>query len=228
MTVTSVRLMGDSHAIVDAVAEVAPAKADVPAEPRSTLVLVRHDGQWLLESVRDTLNYEASNSRHLKPLEWLVGDWRNEPAAAGGASVHSNCQWADNQSFLIRRFSTALPGQPAVNGTEVIGWDPREHQIRSWDFGSDGGFGQGLWKRDGNRWIIKRSGVLADGSQVSVTHVVTLLEADTLLVQSSDRVRNGEKLPAGDPVVVRRHVPEAGPAALPPMPDKPASKPARP
>lgn len=227
ITITSLRLMGDSHAIVDAVVEVAPAGTQIPAEPRSTLVLARHDGHWLIESARDTLNYEPPHATHLKQLEWLVGDWKNDAAAVGGASVRSDCDWADGRSFLIRRFSRTLHGQPTSTGTEVIGWDPREHQLRSWDFESDGGFGQSLWKRDGNRWIIKRSGFLADGSQVSGTHVVTLLDADTLLIQSADRVKNGEKQPVGDPVVVRRHLPQSSPA-LPPMPDKLEAKPKRP
>lgn len=224
MAITSVRLLDESHAIVDAEVEVEPAIAEIPAEPRSTLVLVRHDGRWLIESARDTLNYEPSNYRHLNPLEWLVGDWKNDPAAAGGASIRSNCDWADNRSFLIRKFSTTLRGQTAVSGTEVIGWDPREHQIRSWDFDSDGGYGQSSWNRDGNRWIIKRSGVQPDGSQISATHVVTLLDADTLLLQASDRLRNGEKQPGVDPTLVRRYSPQASPAALPPMRDKPEGK----
>ena len=73
-------------------------------------------------------------------------------------------------------------------GTEVIGWDPRTSRIRSWVFDSDGGFGENVWVHDGNRWLIKYSGTLADGSEASATHILTNVDAATATLQSKDRV----------------------------------------
>ena len=44
-----------------------------------------------------------------------------------------------------------------------IGWDPLARQIRSWEFDSEGGFGEGKWSRDGERWVIKHTGVRPEG-----------------------------------------------------------------
>ena len=46
-------------------------------------------------------------------------------------------------------------------GTQRIGWDPVAGQFRSWDFDSQGGYSEGLWSRDGDRWIIKMSACCA-------------------------------------------------------------------
>ena len=47
--------------------------------------------------------------------------------------------------------------------TQRIGWDPLTKQIKSWVFDSEGGYGDGLWTRKGNQWVIKSTGVLPDG-----------------------------------------------------------------
>ena len=61
--------------------------------------------------------------------------------------------------FTVAGFATASTW-PACR---FIGWDPATEQIRSRVFDSDGGFGQGTWKKKGNRWYIQQSGVLPDG-----------------------------------------------------------------
>ena len=54
-----------------------------------------------------------------------------------------------------------------------IGWDPLTKQIKSWVFDSEGGYGDALWTRKGNQWVIKSTGVLPDGRTASATHVLT-------------------------------------------------------
>ena len=96
---------------------------------------------------------------------------------------------------MIRKFK--VEGKEAIlhGGTEIIGWDPRTNRIRSWVFDSDGGFGENVWVHDGNRWLIKYSGTLADGSEASATHILTKVDAATATMQSKDRVVNGAAQP---------------------------------
>ena len=54
-------------------------------------------------------------------------------------------------------------GKAVASGTMRIGLDPQTGQLRSWHFDDDGGHGQALWLRDGNRWVLDSVGVLADG-----------------------------------------------------------------
>ena len=89
-------------------------------------------------------------------------------------------------------------------GTEVIGWDPRLHRIRSWTFDSDGGFGESTWTHDGRRWIIAYTGTLANGDDVSAVHVVTPVDADTMTVQSKDRMIDGQRQPDLPEVTLKR------------------------
>ena len=38
---------------------------------------------------------------------------------------------------------------------QVIGWDPAAKQVRSWVFDSGGGIGEGIWTKQGDKWIKK-------------------------------------------------------------------------
>ena len=107
---------------------------------------------------------------------------------------------------------------------QVIGWDPRTHRIRSWMFDSDGSFGESVWARDENRWIVKHTGTLADGSDASVTHIVTPVDADTVTVQSKDHVVNGEKQPDLPEVKLTRRPAKEEPKPGPSEPQKPPKR----
>ncbi len=222
LSVVSVRLLGDA-AVVDAVAEITPPLRDMPAEPRSTLVLLRRDGRWLIDSARDTLVYDPSNYRHLKAIEWMVGDWSDETAtAAEAARFHSTCAWTTGKNFLIRKYNVGGTGPLAVTGTEVIGWDPRRHCIRSWNFDSNGGYGESTWRRDGDRWIVRHSGVLQDGSEHSAVHVMAQVDDDTVTLKSQERTLSGQRQP--DAKELRIHRLPRGGVEKPAAEEKPAPK----
>ena len=99
------------------------------------------------------------------------------------------------QAFLIRKFKVEGKAALLHGGTEVIGWDPRTSRIRFWVFDSDGGFGENVWVRDGNRWLVKYSGTMTDGSEASATHIVTKVDTDTIRLESRDRIVNGGDAP---------------------------------
>ena len=180
-------------AVVDLHAEMTPVPKSMEREPLSTMVLVKRDGRWLIESFRETLSDTPSHFGHLRNLKWMVGDWEDELPRSAGVSVQSTCDWTANGNFLIRKFTAKDKQGMLLAGTEVIGWDPRLHRIRSWTFDSDGGFGESIWTHDGDRWIVKHNGTLADGSDLSVTHILTHADKDSVTLQSKDRLVNGEK-----------------------------------
>ena len=137
--------------------------------------------------MHETLSGEPSHYLRLKGLQWMVGDWAAEGTRESGVSVQSTCDWTANESYLIRKFTVEGKQAFVHGGTEVIGWDPRLHRIRSWTFDSDGGFGESTWTHDGRHWIIVYTGTLANGDDVSAVHVVTPVDADTMTVRSKDR-----------------------------------------
>jgi uncharacterized protein (TIGR02246 family) len=203
------RMVGDGVALADIVPEVTPAPATAAGESVSSLVLVKHDDRWLLESVRETVGRVAAQPAHLQELEWMVGDWADE-SPQHGLSLQSTCAWTVNRAFLIRKFHVETNGGTSHAGTEVIGWDPRTQRIRSWVFDSDGAFGENLWVQDGKRWLIKYSGTLADGSVVSATHVLTQRDANTLTLASKDRTVNGQGQPDISAITIKRQAAASG------------------
>ena len=205
LDVASVRLLADNAAMVDLRTEMTPPPEGAESQPLSSMVLVKSDGRWLIASMHETHGGEPSHHVRLKDLQWMIGDWSVEGSDKSGISTHSSCDWTANGSYLIRKFETDAKTGMLVAGTEVIGWDPRTQQIRSWTFDSDGGFGESVWTHDGGQWTVRYTGVLADGGGLSSTHIVTPVDADHVTVQSKDRVRNGEKRPDLPEVKLTRH-----------------------
>jgi uncharacterized protein (TIGR02246 family) len=202
--VTNLRLVNDSLALVEATAEIKPAVTTGGA-PLSDFVLVKQNDRWLIENAHEIMTHLPPQANHLKELDWLLGEWSSETSKAG-ITLHSTCDWTSNQAFMIRRFTVEGKEIFLHGGTEVVGWDPRTNRIRSWVFDSDGGFGENVWVHDGKRWLVKFSGTLADGSQVSATHVVTKVDAGTFSLQSKDRIVNGAAQPDIPEVEMKRQV----------------------
>lgn len=192
--------------LVDLVTEMTPAPEGLEAEPNSTMLLVKQEGRWLIARMHEAVAAEPSHHVHLQALKGYVGEWIEESVRPSGVVVHSSCDWTANGSYLIRKFSAEGKNGIVKAGTEVIGWDPRQHRIRSWIFDADGGFGESVWTRDGTRWVIKHTGTLADGNDVSVTYIVTPTSPDALTIQSKDHIVGGEKQPELPEIKLKRVV----------------------
>jgi hypothetical protein len=136
----------------------------------------------------------------------MVGEWLDEGEVA---KIVTSCSWMKNRKFLTRSFKVMMDEQATLEGTQMVGWDPIAGQIRSWTFDSEGGFGQGRWIKDGNRWLVKMSYVLADGERASAINVITYVDENTLRWQSIDREIAGELQPNIPEVTVVRQNAEA-------------------
>jgi uncharacterized protein (TIGR02246 family) len=206
--VDSVKPVTSDVALEDGVTEVTPADGGPPTAARFSAVLVKKDGVWYLENVRDSVYHPPSNAEHLEGLEWLLGDWAGEEQK--GESGTASYSWADNRNFIVSTFATTVNGIPVVGGTQWIGWDAIDKQVRSWSFYSRGGFGEAVWTRDGDKWVIKTTARTADGKKVSVTNVLTRVDADHATWQPSGLTVDGKPMPDPAPVKLKR-VKEAQP-----------------
>jgi uncharacterized protein (TIGR02246 family) len=215
LTIVERHRVTDDVTVVEALAEMSPVPEGPNDSPQSTVILVRSEGRWQIESIRETVAAVPSPFGHLKELGWLVGEWTGTLGGSADVSLHGSCDWTANGSFLIRKFSIRGKAGVGMAGTEVIGWDPRTHRIRSWIFETDGGFGRSEWTRDGDRWTIKYTGVLPDGSDVSATRVLSRVNADTLTVQSTERRMNGQKRPNIAAMTIKRVSPKDAPKPQP-------------
>jgi uncharacterized protein (TIGR02246 family) len=221
----AVRFLGPEVAVEDGTATTTGGQAtgDVKPAPeitRYTAAYVKREGKWLHDSIRDFAasrepRAEQSVHEQLKVLEALIGEWIDE---SDEGEVHTTCRWADNGAFLLREFQVRIRGQEAMSGSQRVGWDPHLKQIRSWVFDSDGGFSEGLWSRDGDRFVIKTHGVLKDGRSASATNILTFVSRDMLKWASVDRTLGAEVLPDAEVITLVRKPPRprSSPAAARP------------
>jgi uncharacterized protein (TIGR02246 family) len=206
--VDSLRFLGPDTAMEEGRTTITPARsAGTPEVSRFAVVYVKKDGRWLQSVVRDELAQSLTPHDRLKELEWLVGDWVNE---SQDAVVRTTCKWSTDGNFLVREFMMKTRGRTVMNGTQRIGWDPVRRQFKTWIFDSEGGFGEGYWTRNGDRWVIKAEGVRQDGQPASATNIITRLGKDRASWQSVDRTIGGVAVPGVDEFTIVRVPPDAG------------------
>ena len=135
----------------------------------------------------------------------MVGEWVDE---SDSAVIFTTCRWSEDKNFLLRNYSIQVQGKPAMTGTQRIGWDPVAGQFRSWNFDSQGGYSEGLWSREGDRWVIKLSGPLRNGKISTETNIITHVDKDTARWKSVDRTIGGRVLPDSPEFVLVRRPPQ--------------------
>jgi len=166
---------------------------DAPNASTYIAIHVKKNGDWKLDSVRETAIAEPpAAASQLEALAWLVGEWVDANSEESSAA---RVAWTKNKTFLNYAFQVSFPEEDDLEGTQIIGWDPKGETIRSWMFDSDGGFGGGTWTQKDNTWVVKFSQVLPDGREASATNVYTVIDANTFTWKSIGRKLDGEFLP---------------------------------
>jgi uncharacterized protein (TIGR02246 family) len=202
INVTSLDFANDDTVIEDGVREIQFPDNQPTREMRYTAVHVKKDGKWLVQSVRDAVVFNETNYKYLQGLEWMVGDWLDEED--GGVAIQTSCDWSPNRNYLIRTFTTMVNGEETLGGTQWIGWDAAKGNIRSWLFDSDGGYGEGVWTPEGDKWNVEANSVLPNGKLVKETHVITFLDQDKMSLATTNRTLDGQALPDDKVIVARR------------------------
>jgi uncharacterized protein (TIGR02246 family) len=179
--VTSSKQVSSDVALEDGITEVTPAEGGPETVARFSAVLVKKDGEWYLQSVHDSVAQPPSDAEHLGDLEWLIGEWTGE--AEKGESGTASYDWDENENFIVSSFATTVDGVPVVGGTQWIGWDAVDKQIRSWSFYSRGGFGEAVWTKDGNKWLLRTTARTADGKKVSATNIPSPFQNRLIVVE---------------------------------------------
>ena len=173
--IDSLRFLSPDVAKEEGRCTITPAGAGGPDVDRYTVLYVKKDGKWLQTSVRE--HPDLDRARMSGSRSWS-GSWANglmkamRPSSsppAGGRRTRTSC--SGTYTFQIQ-------GRPAMTGTQRIGWDPVTGQFKSWVFDSQGGQSEGLWSRDGDRWVIKLSGPLRGGKISTETNIITRVNND--------------------------------------------------
>jgi hypothetical protein len=134
-------------------------------------------------------------------LEWLIGVWTAEEH---GAKTESVCRWVANKSFVERSYTVTQPDQTTTSGVQLIGFNPEQGHIQSWNFSSDGGHAIGAWSPSANGWSAVLHGVMGDGTPTTAINRLEKLDDNAYVWQSVQRTAGGKPLPYTDEVVLKR------------------------
>jgi uncharacterized protein (TIGR02246 family) len=191
---TSVSIVSPDVALVEGVQTFTPPQGE-PDDNRFTAVLVKTDGHWRIRSAHDLTPESDGDTvagRHLRELDWLVGEWVSK---SKNSSVHLKVSWALNKAFLMMEYEVKHKEGAGSKVAQWIGWDPVTEQVKSWVFDDQGGYGEGLWTRDGNSFSSEAVGVLPDGTSGSALNIVKYQDDNTFTWQSLRREADGQPLP---------------------------------
>jgi uncharacterized protein (TIGR02246 family) len=159
---SSLRFITPEVAIEDGSADCGLSPDGCALTGRMTAVWVKREGGWLLDSLREAVSSSPSPNDRLQSLSWLLGEW---VGTTDDAAILVSAHWSSDNNYIIREFSIRVEGSEDVSATQRIGWDSSAGKFTSWAFDSQGGASEGIWRRDGERWVVDSTEVLANGKK---------------------------------------------------------------
>ncbi len=200
--VTEVEQLAAPLARVSGVMRFTRRPGDRKVESRFTSLRVLEDGKWrLVESL-----VAPSHAAALDDLDWLVGRWQAEDAAAG-TTVDATYEKTAGGHCLVGR-STIKPKQGAtVDSLEVIHADRGTGTIRSWTFDSTGARAEGVLGGDGRTFEQVLVGTPADSAGGDVARWVRVIAPSgdgRFTLHAIERSIDGVPLPDGVPLHFRK------------------------
>ncbi len=187
----SVRVLAP-EVVVEKGASTVTAKNGDTSSSLYTAIYVKKSGKWKISQLIETPLPPATPRERLQELAWLVGKWAEKD---GDRSISSTYEWARGGNFLTRNVTVKSGEEITFEGWQIIGWDATRESIRSWTFDTGGGFGEGVWSRDGERWLVRESGTAPDGNRTTAEQTIAKVSADKFTWEANNRTLDGEPQP---------------------------------
>jgi uncharacterized protein (TIGR02246 family) len=183
----TLRFVTPDVVVEDGIIEQSAAGGDKSQRRRYSAVWVKRSGKWLIDGVRES-PYRMPATDRFRDLEWMIGDW---VAEGPQATAEATCTWGPRKSYILRNVIVTPKADEPISATQWIGWDPIHERIRSFVFDSRGGYGDGVWEKDGDAWVVTSTGVLADGRRTSATNLYSRIDENTALWESVEEEIEG-------------------------------------
>ena len=200
LTMDSLIFLTPDVAIEQGATEFFPDGETLTTRSKYLVAHLKKDGKWKMVSARTMGEETVSNYEYLRQLKFMVGDWIDEDP---DSVVEAKIDFDEEKNFLIHDFNVRRGRDIVQKGTHRIGWDPQAKRIRGWVFDSQGGFGETSWDEVDGSWVVKSTGVTADGNSGTATRTLTP-EGDRIRVRISDRIANGQRVPDIEFMMVRK------------------------
>jgi uncharacterized protein (TIGR02246 family) len=156
----SVRFVTPGIAIEDGTLHVTKPSGEVVSHYYTAVQVKQENGSWLTASIRDEVEDHAPASEKLIALRWLVGDWLIEKE---GTRTFLSFDWSDDGPYIDGTALTETAGEPSVSATYRIGWNANRKNFTSWGFDAQGGYTKSEWTDTDDGFLLRTSGVTADG-----------------------------------------------------------------
>lgn len=192
VAVEEVRLINAFTAVERGTTTVSAKPGAEPTAEQYIATHVRQGKEWVMVSVEDLADSTRDNYAVVNDLAWLVGTWQ---AGTNGLRTEMTITRVGDGPFFQRAWITRADTNVLVQGVQVIGWDPDLRQVTSWTFDSRGNTDKGLWSPEENGWSIACKGMLVNGTPFSATYLMTCNGADTLSINSMNRLAGDVALP---------------------------------
>jgi uncharacterized protein (TIGR02246 family) len=194
ITVNSVRTIAP-EVVVEKGSTAVTAKDGEVSSALYTAIHVKKDGKWKITELVESPLPAVTAHEHLTELAWLIGNWEEADKNAD-LTVRSQYSWANGGNFITRNVTVKREGATVIEGWQVIGWDPIDARIRSWTFDDEGGYAEGRWTREGDRWLLQEQAVAQNGDRTTAENTIARVGADRLTWESNNRTLNGEPQPS--------------------------------
>lgn len=200
VTVDSARMLGKDVLIIRGTSTVT--QGDEASDSEFTATLVKSGEKWLIADVSEkSLVAQTVAADELSKLQALIGTWRPE---GDDAKFEATAKMSLNGAFLTRKTKSLGDGEDNFTSVEVIGYDPVNDHLKSWFFDSEGGFGEGYWRQEGDKWVVHRKVTMPDGGMFSSEYHLEWGDGDHITVATISKSLNGQVLPNAEPIKIKR------------------------
>ena len=200
--VTEIEMLAAPLARVSGVMRFTRRPGDRQAASRFTSLRVLEDGKWrLVESL-----VAPSHAAALDDLDWLVGRWQAEDAAAGVTADATYEKAAGGYAIVGRSKLVPKAGAP-IEAIEVIHADRDSGMIRSWTFDSTGAHAEGILAGDGTtleQLLVGTPADTVDGREARWVRTITPTGDGRFTLHAIERSIDGVPLPDGAPLHFRK------------------------
>ncbi|MFZ5829884.1 MAG: DUF4440 domain-containing protein, partial [Planctomycetota bacterium] len=124
---------------------------------------------------------------------WLLGEFTG--LADDDSQIIVSATISRDGNYILREISVTHPSEGSRSFSQRIGWDPLCRAFKCWTFDADGGHSVGVWKRQGDSWIVNTDGVLPDGRQSSATNVYSEIDERGFVFDSVGATVDGKLHP---------------------------------
>lgn len=189
----SIRMIARNLMTVDCTTQFKLSDASPSVSGRCRLVCSREADVWQIASLQEWDGRDDDSSHHaqVSQLKWMIGDWIGE---GRNSHVHFTCRWDESGNYLLRDFMIETAGAKPLTGTQRIGYDPMTQRLKMWVFDSAGGFSEGYFNRDAEKWILKTSGVTSDGHLASATNTFAIVDDHRMTSETTEHFISGQRI----------------------------------